>query len=157
MGEEAVARVRAALLAAEHEDTIVAFAGGTRTAADAAAAVGCEVAAIAKSIVFGVAGGGVAVVVASGVNRTDRGRAGVALGVRLVAAGAETVLAGTGFAPGEVSPVGLPRGVAVLVDEDLLALGTIWAAAGSARHVFRTTGAALLRMTGAGVAAVRVE
>src|SRR5690349_1145240 len=69
-----VERVRAALRAAGHPDTITAFPAETRTAADAAAAVGCTIAQIAKSIVFR-AGGRAAVVVASGANRVDRERA----------------------------------------------------------------------------------
>jgi prolyl-tRNA editing enzyme YbaK/EbsC (Cys-tRNA(Pro) deacylase) len=63
-----VQRVRAALLAAGHPDTIVAFPEGTHTAADAAAAIGCTVAQIAKSIVFR-AGPRAVVVICSGANR----------------------------------------------------------------------------------------
>lgn len=144
------------MLAAGHADTVAAFPEGTRTAADAAAAIGCGVAEIAKSIVFGVQGGGAAVVVVSGVSRVDRRRAGAALGLRLVAADAGFVAAATGYAAGGVSPLGLPAGVPVVLDEDLLALDPIWAAAGSPRHVFRTSAAELLRMTGARVAGVRV-
>jgi len=97
---DAVKRVRAALLAAGHPDSIRTFPAGTRTAADAAAAVGCEVAQIAKSIVFAVQGGGAAVVIASGANRVDRRLAGAALGVKLVVAAPDFVLAQTGFAAG---------------------------------------------------------
>ncbi len=152
---EAVERVRAALLAAGHPDTIEAVRDSARTAADAAAAVGCSVAQIAKSIVFEAPGAGAAVVIASGANRVDRGLAGAALGLKLTAAGPAFVLAATGFAAGGVSPVGLGAGVAMLMDEDLLRLDPVWAAAGSARHVFRTSAAELRRMTGAAVAAVR--
>ena len=153
-GGGSVERVRAALLAAGHADTIVAFPDGTRTAADAAAAVGCTVAQIAKSIVFR-AGERAAVIVTSGANRVDPGQAGTALGVRLVRADADWVRATTGFAIGGVAPVGHLSPPLVLVDEDLLALDPIWAAAGSPRHVFRTTAADLLRMTGARAATVR--
>lgn len=154
----AVERVRAALRAAGHPDTVAAFPAGTRTAADAAAAIGCTVAQIAKSIVFR-AGPRAAVVVASGANRVDPARAAAALdlppGVRLERADPAFVLAATGFAVGGVAPVGHTSPPLLLLDEDLLALDPVWAAAGSPRHVFRTTAAGLVRMTGARTAAVR--
>ena len=153
-GGGSVDRVRAALLAAGHPDTIVAFPDGTRTAADAAAAVGCTVAQIAKSIVFR-AGERAAVIVASGANRVDPVRAATALGPKLVRADADWVRLTTGFAIGGVAPVGHLVSPLMLLDADLLALDPIWAAAGSPRHVFRTTAADLLRMTGAKVAAIK--
>ncbi|HTU53120.1 MAG TPA: YbaK/EbsC family protein, partial [Acetobacteraceae bacterium] len=76
-GTGSVERVRAALLAAGHPDTITVFPESTRTAAEAAAAVGCTVAQIAKSIVFR-AGERAAVVVTSGANRVDPAKAGAA-------------------------------------------------------------------------------
>ena len=149
-----VERVRAALLAAGHPDTIISFPAGTRTAADAAAAVGCGVAQIAKSIVFRC-GMRAAVVITSGANRVDPAKAAAALGVRLGRADADWVRQATGFAIGGVAPVGHLAEPLLLLDEDLLALDPIWAAAGSPSHVFRTSPAELLRITGARVAAVR--
>jgi prolyl-tRNA editing enzyme YbaK/EbsC (Cys-tRNA(Pro) deacylase) len=149
-----VERVRAALIAAGHPDTITAFPDGTRTAADAAAAVGCDVAQIAKSIVFR-ANQRAALIVTSGANRVDPARAGAALGVTLGRADADWVRLTTGFAVGGVAPVGHLAPPLILLDEDLLALDPIWAAAGSPRHVFRTSAAELLRLTGALAAAVR--
>jgi prolyl-tRNA editing enzyme YbaK/EbsC (Cys-tRNA(Pro) deacylase) len=149
-----VQRVRAALVAAGHPDSIVAFPTGTRTATDAAAAVGCEVAQIAKSIVFR-AGERAAVVITSGANRVNPALAGAALGVQLGRADAEWVRETTGFAIGGVAPVGHLAPPLILLDEDLLALNPIWAAAGSPSHVFRTSAAELLRITGAQVAAIR--
>lgn len=149
-----IERVRSALLAAGHPDTITEFPAGTRTAADAAAAVGCAVAQIAKSIVFR-AGMRAAVVITSGANRVDQGRAETALGVRLGRADADWVRATTGFAVGGVAPVGHLSLPLLLLDADLLPLDPVWAAAGSPRHVFRTTPEALLRITGAKVAEVR--
>jgi prolyl-tRNA editing enzyme YbaK/EbsC (Cys-tRNA(Pro) deacylase) len=149
-----VERVRAALVAAGHPDTITAFPDGTRTAAEAAAAVGCDVAQIAKSIVFR-AGEKAAVIITSGANRVDPARAGAVLGVKLDRADPDWVRLTTGFAVGGVAPVGHLAPPLMLLDEDLLALDPVWAAAGSPRHVFRTTAAELLRMTRAPVAAVR--
>lgn len=153
-GQGSVERVRAALLAAGHPDTIAAFPDGTRTAADAAAAVGCDVAQIAKSIVFR-AGTRAAVIITSGANRVDTKKAEAALGVALRRADADWVRETTGFAVGGVSPIGHLSPPLLLLDEDLLALDPIWAAAGSPRHVFRTTAAALREMTGALAADVR--
>ncbi len=153
---EGVERVRRALLLSGHADTIRAFPDGTRTAADAAAAIGCTVAQIAKSIVFAVAGGGAAVVVASGANRVDRRRAGEALGLRLLVADAAFVQDATGFVAGGVSPLGLGRTLPMVLDEDLLLLDPLWAAAGSPQHVFRTTASELVRMTGGIVAGTKI-
>ncbi|MGE0222955.1 MAG: YbaK/EbsC family protein [Acetobacteraceae bacterium] len=147
-------RVRAALLAAGHPDTITIFPKGTRTAADAAAAVGCDVAQIAKSIVFR-AGARAAVIITSGANRVDTARAEAALGCKLARADADWVRATTGFAVGGVAPVGHLAPPLVLLDEDLTRLDPVWAAAGSPSHVFRTSAVELQRMTGAAVAIVR--
>ena len=158
MEPESVTRVRAALRAAGHPEEILAFPQGTRTAADAAAAIGCAVAQIAKSIVFRArrdGGDRAAVVVASGANRVDPALAGAALGATLARADAAFVREATGFAIGGVAPVGHIAPPLLLLDEDLFALGTLWAAAGSPNHVFRTDAEALRRITGAGMAAVQ--
>jgi prolyl-tRNA editing enzyme YbaK/EbsC (Cys-tRNA(Pro) deacylase) len=151
-----VERVRTALLAAGHPDTIMQFPSGTRTAADAAAAVGCTVAQIAKSIVFR-GGMRAAVVITSGANRVDQAKAEAALGVKLGRADADWVRQTTGFAIGGVAPVGHRSEPLLLLDEDLMALDPIWAAAGSPSHVFRTTPTELVRITGARVASVRSD
>jgi prolyl-tRNA editing enzyme YbaK/EbsC (Cys-tRNA(Pro) deacylase) len=151
-----VERVRAALRAAGHPDSIMEFPTGTRTAADAAVAVGCTVAQIAKSIVFR-AGDRAAIVITSGANRVDARRAEAALGVKLARADAVWVREVTGFAIGGVSPIGHLAPPLLLLDEDLLALDPIWAAAGSPSHVFRTSPEELRRLTGAAVAVVRQE
>jgi prolyl-tRNA editing enzyme YbaK/EbsC (Cys-tRNA(Pro) deacylase) len=149
-----VERVRAALLAAGHPDTIEAFPEGTRSAADAAAAIGCAVAQIAKSIVFR-AGGRAVLVIASGANRVDMGKVAAAIGQPVRRADAAWVRDATGFAIGGVSPVGHLAPPIVLLDADLMALDPVWAAAGSPMHVFRTSPAELLRLTGAKVAEVK--
>lgn len=149
-----VQRVRAALLAAGHPDTIISFPKGTRTAEEAARAVGCSVAQIAKSIVF-QAKDRAAVIVTSGANRVDPAKAAEALGIGLTLADADWVRAATGFAVGGVSPVGHLSPPLVLIDTDLLPLNPIWAAAGTPRHVFRTTADDLCRITGGRIAHVR--
>jgi prolyl-tRNA editing enzyme YbaK/EbsC (Cys-tRNA(Pro) deacylase) len=156
MSGSSIDRVRAALLAAGHADTITEFPDGTRTAADAAAAIGCEVAQIAKSIVFR-AGERAAVVIASGVNRVDAKKVQAALGVAVKRADADWVRVATGFAIGGVAPVGHISPPLLLFDRDLLALHPIWAAAGSPHHVFQTEAELLARITGAPVADIRQE
>jgi prolyl-tRNA editing enzyme YbaK/EbsC (Cys-tRNA(Pro) deacylase) len=151
-----VERVRAALLAAGHDDTIREFPEGTRTAADAAAAIGCTVAQIAKSIVLR-AGERAALVIASGVNRVDAAKVAAVLGVALKRADGEWVRERTGFAIGGVAPLGHIAPPLLVFDRDLLDLHPIWAAAGSPRHVFSTEAATLARITGAVVADVRED
>ncbi len=151
-----VERVREALLAAGHPDTITEFPASTRTAADAAAAIGCTVAQIAKSIVFR-AGDRAAVVIASGVNRVDAAKVAAVLGVKLQRADGDWVRERTGFAIGGVAPVGHIAPPLMVFDRDLLALHPIWAAAGSPSHVFSTEAELLARITGAPVAEVRQD
>jgi len=144
-----VERVRAALLAAGHADTIRAYPAGTRSAADAAAAVGCAVGQIAKSLVFRAEGSGRPVlVIASGANRVDLGKVAAVLGRAVQRADAGWVRDATGFAIGGVAPVGHATPPMVLVDADLAAFERIWAAAGTPQAVFETTPAALLALTG---------
>jgi prolyl-tRNA editing enzyme YbaK/EbsC (Cys-tRNA(Pro) deacylase) len=89
------------------------------------------------------------IVITSGANRVDPARVEAALGIKLDRADAEWVRQTTGFAIGGVAPVGLLNPPMMLLDQDLLALDPIWAAAGSQSHVFRTTASELLRITGA--------
>lgn len=149
-----VDRVRAALLSAGHDDTIAEFPDGTRTAADAAAAVGCTVAQIAKSIVLR-AGDQVVLVIASGANRVDVEKVACLLGSSVKNADARWVRDTTGFAIGGVAPVGHLSAPRILIDEDLMALDPVWAAAGSPRHAFRTTARELADMTGGQVSDVK--
>jgi prolyl-tRNA editing enzyme YbaK/EbsC (Cys-tRNA(Pro) deacylase) len=149
-----VERVRAALLSAGHEDTIAEFPDGTRTAADAAAAVGCTVAQIAKSIVLR-AGDQVVLVIASGINRVDVAKVSALLGAPVKNADARWVRDTTGFAIGGVAPVGHLAAPRILIDEELMALDPVWAAAGSPKHAFKTVAHDLARMTGGQVADVK--
>lgn len=156
MSGSSVERVRAALLAAGHEDTIQVFPDGTRSAADAAAAVGCDVAQIAKSIVFR-AGSRPVLVIASGANRVDMAKVAAAIGQPVKRADGYWVRDATGFAIGGVSPIGHHTPPIILLDRDLLALDPLWAAAGSPMHVFRTSAEALLRLTGGQAAEVHED
>jgi len=154
MSGSSVERVRNALLAAGHADTIRAFPEGTRSSADAAAAVGCAVAAIAKSMVFRADAQPV-LVIASGANRVDMAKVAAATGLPVRRADGTWVREVTGFAIGGVAPVGHLTPPVVLLDRDLVALERVWAAAGSPMHVFETTPDALLRLSGATTAEVR--
>jgi prolyl-tRNA editing enzyme YbaK/EbsC (Cys-tRNA(Pro) deacylase) len=153
MSGSSVERVRAALLAAGHPDTIAEFPAGTRSAADAAAAVGCSVAQIAKSLVFR-AGDRPVLVLASGAVRVDEARLSAVLGRPISRAEGRWVREVTGFAIGGVAPVGHLSPPLAVLDEGLFGLDPLWAAAGSPSHVFRTDAEALRRLTGGVVAAV---
>ena len=125
------------------------FPEGVRTAADAARAVGCEVGAICKSLVFvREADGAPLLVIASGANRVDE----AALRVRK--ADAAFVREVTGAAIGGVPPFGHPAPLETLVDEDLLAYAEVWAAAGTPTHVFPIAPAQLVERTGGRVTRV---
>jgi len=132
------------------------FPAGTRTAVDAAAAVGCDVAQIVKSLVFLVDGDPVVALV-SGPNRLSEARLSEAAGGGAVGrADADAVRAATGFPIGGVPPFGYPSALRTFVDEDLLGLAVVWAAAGTPRHVFPVAPADLVRLSGA-VPAVLAE
>lgn len=110
-----------------------------RTAAEAAAALGCSVAEIAKSIVFRRRSDGAAVVViTSGDNRVDAAKVAALVG-EVGKADADFVREATGYAIGGVSPVGHRDATVLLVDRDLERFETIWAAAGHPHAVFPLT------------------
>ncbi len=133
------------------------FPAGTRSSAEAAAAVGCTVAEIAKSIVFRAKPSQRAVlVIASGANRIDEKKVVALLGEALGKADAEFVRGKTGFVIGGVPPLGHDTPAVVLIDRDLMAFATIWAAAGTPFAVFPLTPAELVRMSGGQVADVKL-
>jgi prolyl-tRNA editing enzyme YbaK/EbsC (Cys-tRNA(Pro) deacylase) len=107
----------------------------TRTAPEAAAAVGCEVGAIVKSLVFR-SGGEAVLALVSGGNRADEARLEAELGAPVERADADFVRAATGYSIGGVPPIGHPAPLRTLVDEDLLRYEVVWAAAGTPRSVF---------------------
>jgi prolyl-tRNA editing enzyme YbaK/EbsC (Cys-tRNA(Pro) deacylase) len=135
---------------------VLEFDAGTRTAADAAAAIGCTVAEIAKSLVFwGVASGRAVLVVASGANRVDERKVAALIGEKISRADAEFVRAKTGFAIGGVPPVGHAEPPLTLIDADLMLFETIWAAAGTPNAVFRLKPGDLEELTGGRLAEVK--
>src|SRR5690606_3090408 len=150
------ARVEAALRALGMPCDIIEFAESTRTSAEAAAAIGCEVAQIAKSVVFrGKASDTCIVVIASGADRVDEKKLAAELGEKVARADADFVRQRTGFAIGGVSPVGHAGTVTVLVDRALWALDPIWAAAGTPKAVVRLAADDLHRIPGIRVVDVR--
>lgn len=149
-----VDRIRQALRAAGHADSIAEFPEGTRTVEDAAASVGCSIAQIAKSIIFR-AGEDVVLVIVSGAHRIDRSKVATVVKRSVKSADAAWVQAKTGFVVGSVPPLGHDCDPVTIIDAELLALDSIWAAAGSPTHAFRTSAKDLIRMTGGIVADVR--
>ena len=111
------------------------FPDGTRTAVDAARAVGCELGQIVKSLVF-VAGGRPVVALMSGANRLDEHRLAQVAGEPVAKADAETAREATGYSIGGVPPFGHASEVPVFMDRDLLAYPVVWAAAGRPDSVF---------------------
>lgn len=133
-------RVQEYLAARGHALRVVELADSTRTAADAAKAIGCEVAQIVKSLVFRAKDSGRPVlVVASGVNRVDEAKVAALLGESVGKADAAFVRERTGFAIGGVPPVGHAEQIVTIMDEDLQQYAEIWAAAGTPHAVFRLT------------------
>jgi Cys-tRNA(Pro) deacylase len=123
------------------------FPQGTKTAADAAAAIGCDLGQIVKSLVFSVDGRPI-LALTSGVNRADVGRlAALAGGEDVRRATPEDARAATGFAVGGTPPFGHPAPVPVFVDRDLLQYDEVWAAAGTPDSVFPLTPGDLVRLT----------
>jgi prolyl-tRNA editing enzyme YbaK/EbsC (Cys-tRNA(Pro) deacylase) len=146
-------RVREALAELGLAAEIREFDASTRTSADAAAAIGCSVAQIAKSLVFRAKPSGRAVlVIASGVNRVSEAKLAAAVGEAIGKADAAFVRDKTGFAIGGVAPVGHIGKPVILIDEDLLQFADIWAAAGTPNSVFRLAAADLQRVTGGRIA-----
>ncbi|MFC7226820.1 YbaK/EbsC family protein [Salinirubellus salinus] len=123
------------------------FDAGTRTAADAADAIGCRVAQIASSLVFD-ADGNLVVVVTSGANRVDEDRLAAVLEADSVEmADADRVKTALGWTIGGVPPICHGSDVPIYVDETLLEFETVWAAAGTPEAVFPVTPAELLELT----------
>ena len=143
-------RVREALEAAGLGARIVEMPEGTRSAEEAARAVGCELDRIAKSVILrGERSGQAVLFVAAGGRRVDLDAAAAALGEPLARADAAFVRERTGFAIGGVAPVAHRHPPRAVWDERLDAFATVWAAAGTPRHVFEIAPDALRALAGA--------
>jgi prolyl-tRNA editing enzyme YbaK/EbsC (Cys-tRNA(Pro) deacylase) len=127
---------------------VVELPGSTRTAQEAAQAVGCQVGQIAKSIIFqALASHRPILVIASGPNRVNEKVIEELIGEAIAKADADFVRQQTGFVIGGVPPIGHSEHLETFVDQDLLVYQEIWAAAGTPHAVFRLTPGDLLRMT----------
>jgi len=126
---------------------VLEFDQSTHSSAEAAAAIGCDVAQIAKSMLFKAADGTPVLVVASGTNRVDEKKIAALLGQKISRADPGFVLDRTGFAVGGVPPVGHTTPPVTFLDRDLQTYSEIWAAAGSPNAVFALSPADLARLT----------
>ena len=143
-------RVRRALDEAGMAAEILEMGDSTRTAADAAAAAGCEIDQIAKSIIFRGEDSGVAILfVTAGGNQVDAAKASVVAGEALGKADAGLIRSQTGFAIGGVAPIGHLNPIRAFWDPRLDAFAQIWAAAGTPRHIFAAAPEALQALCGA--------
>lgn len=152
----ALARVEAALREKGVHTQILEFPQGTRTAQEAADAVGTSVGQIVKSLVF-VAGGQPVLVLVSGAHLADTRKLEREFGAPVRRADADTVRQATGFAIGGVAPVGHIAPLPTLIDEHLLKYDVVYAAAGTPYSVFPISPSELVRITGGRVADVAVE
>ncbi len=133
----------------EVEPQIRRFPEGTKTAVDAARAIGCDVAQIVKSLVF-MADGRPVIAFTSGANRVDPSKLAVVAGATEARrASPEEARAATGFAVGGTPPFGHPASLPAYVDPALLAFQEVWAAAGTPDSVFPLPPQELVRATGA--------
>lgn len=138
--------------AAEHglEIEILTMDQSTRTAEEAAAACGCSVGQIVKSLIFEDASdGSLVLILVSGVNRVDAELLGQTHGLSLDRCDTRKVRNVTGFAIGGVAPIGHLTPIQTFMDEDLLTHDHVWAAAGRPDSVFRVNANALAKATGA--------
>jgi prolyl-tRNA editing enzyme YbaK/EbsC (Cys-tRNA(Pro) deacylase) len=143
----AVSRFEEWLRSAGLDLEVRSFPEGTRTAEDAARAIGCQVGQIVKSLVF-TANGAPVVALVSGANRVDTGKLAEVAGGPVGKADADTARSATGYAIGGVPPFGHATRLAVYVDRDLLSYEVVWAAAGRPDAVFPIQPARLRELSG---------
>ena len=154
---ESAQKVQKELLARGIQAKVVELPDSTRTAVEAAQAIGCTVAQIVKSLVFrGTQSGNAILIEASGINRVNEKVVSQVVGEPIVKADADFVREKTGFAIGGIPPVGhiSPLG-AVIIDEDLLQYAELWAAAGTPHAVFPLTPQELLTLTSGKVISIK--
>jgi len=133
---------------------VLEFEASTRTSQEAASAIGCTVAEIAKSLIFKSAEGRAVLVIVSGANRVDEKKVQMLLGQRISRADADFVRDRTGYAIGGVPPVGHASTPLVLIDRGLQRFPYVWAAGGTPNSVFCIAPADLIRLTQGRVADV---
>ncbi|MFN8490967.1 MAG: YbaK/EbsC family protein [Caldilineaceae bacterium] len=149
-------KVQDALTTLGFTNRVIELPDSTRTSVEAAAAVGCEVAQIAKSLIFqGKESRRAILVIASGSNRVNEKQMAERLGEKLQKPDAEFVREQTGFVIGGVPPLGHAQPLLTLIDEDLLQYAEIWAAAGHPNAVFRLKPTELVQMTGGTVVGIK--
>lgn len=142
-------RVCLALAELGIHDRVQVLEGSSRSASEAAQAVGCDVAQIVKSLVFKTRDRGEPLLVmASGANRVNEERVADLLGEPIDKPDADYVRTVTGFAIGGVAPVAHAQRLQAFIDADLMQFETIWAAAGAPNAVFRLTPVELQSITG---------
>ena len=128
---------------------VLELPNSTRTAVEAAQAVGCQVGQIVKSLIFkGKRSRRPILVIASGANRVDEKKVEAQIGEPLGKADAYFVRQQTGFAIGGVPPLGHSHKIDTFIDRDLLSYQDVWAAAGTPRAIFRLDPQDLPKMTG---------
>lgn len=148
----AVARVREALNKAGVANNIAVMPEATHTAQAAADALSCNIAEIAKSIIFRAQDGRAVLVITSGANRVDDRKVAALIGQTLGKADADFVRSQCGFVIGGVAPVAHLNEPITLMDEDLLGFGAVWPAAGHPNTMFRISPQDLARIAGARIA-----
>lgn len=135
---------------------VVEFPDSTRTAADAAKTIGCEVAQIVKSLVFRTKDTHKPLLVlASGINRVNEKLIEQEVGEKITKADADFIREITGFAIGGVPPLGHKTAIDTFIDEDLLKFETLWAAAGTPNAVFNLSSADVKNLTDGKIIAVK--
>lgn len=149
-------KVKEALSAYDYDVEIINFDDSTRTAIDAANTIGCEVSQIVKSLIFkGKTSNSPILIVASGPNRVNTKAVSKYIGEKLGKADADFVRENTGFAIGGVPPIGLFKPIKTIIDEDLINLDEIWAAAGTPNSVFKLTPVILQNITSGEVMCIK--
>ena len=149
-------RIQDALASLGTAFEVVELPSSTRTAVEAATAIGCSVEQIAKSIVFRtVKDKKPVMVIASGVNRVNEARIADVVGEPIEKADAAYVREKTGFVIGGVPPIGHAEPIYTIIDEDLLKLGEVWAAAGTPNAVFKLSATSLLELTAGTLLSIR--
>ena len=150
-------KVQDALKSAGIEAKVVELPDSTRTAVEAAQAIGTTVAQIVKSLVFrGQSSGKAILIEASGINRVNEKAVAAILGESIGKADADFVREQTGYAIGGIPPLGHAHEMgAVLIDEDLLQYQELWAAAGTPHAVFRLTPDELIKIAGGKVVSIK--